>query len=47
MGTRETVAQHREALRREGVYRTYKDPVLLGVANLYALREQRSHYVRV
>jgi len=47
VGTRETVAQHREALRREGVYHTHKDPVPLGVANLYALREQRSHYVRV
>jgi hypothetical protein len=47
VGPREAVARRLDRLRRQGVYRRRKHPIPLGIGDLHALREQRSHYVRI
>jgi putative transposase len=47
IGSRETIAAALEKRRRAGIYRRRRHPIPTGVGDLFALREQRSSYVRV
>ena len=47
VGSRDTVEQALAQCRTDGLYSRRKNPVPLGVGNLYALREQRSNFVPI
>jgi len=47
VGSRQGVVQRLGEWRRRGEYRRRRHPIPLGVGGLHALREPRSHYVRV
>lgn len=47
VGSRETVGRALQDCRERGIYRRRKNPIPLGVGDLYALREQRTNYVEI
>ncbi len=47
VGSYETVRQTLDECRANGLYGRRKNPVPLGVGNLYALREQRSNFIPI
>ncbi len=47
IGTREAIESSLKKCRERGIYRHRRYPLPVGVGNLYALREIRSHYFRI